>query len=75
MLLDLYSRRVVGWAMSATMYLAVIDALTMAIEHRQPRPGLIHHTDQGVLYATTAYRTHPRPALHDPEHEPQGRLL
>lgn len=56
-LLDLYSRRVVGWAMSATMNRAlVIDALTMAIEHRRPRHGLIHHTDQGVLYATSAYR-------------------
>lgn len=34
----------------------ITDALTMAIEHRQPKPGLIHHTDQGPLYATTAYR-------------------
>ena len=56
-LLDLYSRRVVGWAMSATMNRAlVIDALTMAIAHRRPDAGLIHHTDQGVLYATSAYR-------------------
>lgn len=56
-LLDLYSRRVVGWSMGATMNRAlVIDALTMAIEHRRPAPGLIHHTDQGVLYATSAYR-------------------
>lgn len=39
-LLDLYSRRVVGWAMSATMNRAlVIDALTMAIEHRRPGTG------------------------------------
>lgn len=56
-LLDLYSRRVVGWAMSDCQNRALItDALTMAIEHRQPRPGLIHHTDQGPLYATNAYR-------------------
>ena len=56
-ILDLYPRRVVGWAMSAAMNRAlVIDALTMAVEHRGPRPGLIHHTDQGVLYATSAYR-------------------
>jgi transposase InsO family protein len=56
-LLDLYSRRVVGWAMSDCQNRALItDALTMAIEHRQPKPGLIHHTDQGPLYATTAYR-------------------
>lgn len=56
-LLDLYSRRVIGWAMGerANRRLA-IDALTMAIHHRQPRPGLIHYTDQGMLYATCAYR-------------------
>mgnify|MGYP000026378353 CR=1 FL=1 len=56
-LLDLYSRRVVGWSMGATMNRTlVIDALTMAIEHRRPASGLIHHTDQGMLYATGAYR-------------------
>jgi putative transposase len=56
-LLDLYSRRVVGWAMHerANQRLAT-DALTMAITHRRPAPGLIHHTDQGVLYAAAAYR-------------------
>ena len=56
-LLDLFSRRVVGWAMSDCQNRSLItDALIMAIEHRQPRPGLIHHTDQGTLYATIAYR-------------------
>jgi putative transposase len=56
-LLDLYSRRVVGWAMGRQQNRPlVIDALTMAIVHRRPQPGLIHHTDQGVLYGTSAYR-------------------
>ena len=56
-LIDLYSRRVVGWAMGARANRSlVIGALTMAIENRAPRSGLIHHTDQGVLYATGAYR-------------------
>ena len=56
-LLDLYSRRVVGWAMGEKQNRQLaIDALVMAIEHRQPKPGLIHHTDQGLLYATSAYR-------------------
>ena len=56
-LLDLYSRRVVGWAMGRQQNRPlVIDALTMAIAHRRPQPGLIHHTDQGVLYGTSAYR-------------------
>lgn len=56
-LLDLYSRRVVGWAMGDRQNRQLaIDALTMAIERRQPEPGLIHHTDQGILYATASYR-------------------
>lgn len=56
-LLDLYSRKVVGWAMSARHNRQlVIDALSMAIERRNPKAGLIHHTDQGILYATPAYR-------------------
>ncbi len=55
--LDLYSRRIVGWAMSAKpdRHLAV-TALTMALARRQPRPGLLHHTDQGPQYASLAYR-------------------
>jgi len=56
-LIDLYSRRVVGWAMGNQQNRQLVsDALTMAIEHRRPAPGLIHHTDQGVLYGTSAYR-------------------
>ena len=55
--LDLYSRRVVGWAMQARADRALAtDALTMALRHRRPQPGLIHHTDQGCQYAATAYR-------------------
>lgn len=56
-LLDLYSRRVVGWSMSEKPDLAlVLNALNMALEQRQPEPGLIHHTDQGPIYAARAYR-------------------
>lgn len=56
-LLDLYSRRIVGWSMGDRQNRQLaIDALRMAIERRQPKPGLIHHTDQGILYATAAYR-------------------
>ncbi len=55
-LLDLYSRRVVGWAMSERRdgQLA-LDALTMALAHRRPRPGLIHHSDQGIQYTSGVY--------------------
>ena len=56
-LLDLYSRRVVGWSMSSKPNLAVaLSALKMALHQRRPDQGLIHHTDQGVLYSARAYR-------------------
>lgn len=56
-LLDLYSRRVVGWAMGAqhTQQL-VTQALNMAIAQRGPKPGLIHHSDQGSQYAAGLYQ-------------------
>jgi putative transposase len=56
-LIDLYSRRVIGWAMSSKMNQALAnDALLMAIAHRAPKAGLIHHTDRGILYGTASYR-------------------
>lgn len=56
-LLDLHSRRVVGWGMGDRPNLQpVISALDMALLHRRPEHGLIHHTDQGTLYAARAYR-------------------
>jgi transposase InsO family protein len=56
-LLDLYSRRVVGWSMSEQPTLAVaLDALSMALLARRPASGLIHHSDQGPLYSARRYR-------------------
>ena len=56
-LLDVYSRRVIGWAMSAKPDQHVaLQALHMALEHRRPKPGLIHHSDQGALYTSVAYQ-------------------
>ena len=56
-LLDLYSRRVIGWAMSAKPDQRVaLQALHMAMAHRRPRPGLIHHSVQGALYTSRAYQ-------------------
>ena len=57
-LVDLYSRRVIGWSMSnrINQYLT-IDALNMAIRQRNPEPGLIHHSDQGMQYRGTKYQT------------------
>ena len=55
-LLDLYSRRVVGWAMSAHNDQAlVLQALNMALCRRRPPQGLIHHSDRGSVYCGTAY--------------------
>jgi len=56
-LVDLFSRRVVGWAMAHRPGQELhLGALVMAIQHRHPRKGLIHHTDRGVQYNTSAYR-------------------
>ncbi|AGH47627.1 integrase catalytic subunit [Paraglaciecola psychrophila 170] len=55
--IDLYSRKVVGWSMSSRMKASLVcDALTMAIWQRQPKARLIVHSDQGVQYASKAYR-------------------
>lgn len=55
--MDLYSRKVVGWAMgNSNNRQLVCDALNMAIQHRQPQPGLLHHSDQGITYTSTQYR-------------------
>ncbi len=50
-ILDVYSRRVVGWAMEGHLRTElVVDALRMAVWRRKPAPGLVHHSDQGVQY-------------------------
>lgn len=56
-ILDLFSRRVVGWALHdrITRQLAV-DALTTALEHRKPSPGFVHHSDRGSQYASGDYQ-------------------
>jgi len=55
--LDLCSRRVVGWAMADHMRSELIsDALEMALAHRRPERGLLHHSDRGVQYASDAYQ-------------------
>jgi putative transposase len=57
-ILDLYSRFVVGWAISAVndRHLA-LRALDMALKRRCPQAGLLHHSDQGCTYASDDYRT------------------
>jgi putative transposase len=56
-LIDLYSRRVVGWAMSERIDTALaMGALNMALAQRKPQRGLVHHTDRGCQYASHEYR-------------------
>jgi transposase InsO family protein len=57
LLMDLYSRRIVGWELDEHMTEAlVLAALREAIGWRQPSPGLIHHSDRGGQYAGGEYR-------------------
>jgi transposase InsO family protein len=54
---DLFSRKIVGWAMASTMETSLVaTALTMAIGRRQPPPGLLHHSDRGSQYASQPYQ-------------------
>jgi transposase InsO family protein len=55
-ILDLYSRRVIGWAISKNIDADLAEsALEMAIERRKPPPGVIHHSDRGVQYLCRKY--------------------
>jgi putative transposase len=55
-LLDLYSRKVIGWSVSKRIDgQLTLDALDMAIQRRQPKSGVIHHTDRGVQYLCEKY--------------------
>jgi putative transposase len=56
-LLDLFSRRVVGWAISdINDRVLALEALNHALRLRHPRPGLVHHSDRGSPYASDEYR-------------------
>jgi len=55
-LLDVFSRRIVGWGIAKRIdHRLTLEALRMALRERNPRAGLIHHSDQGVQYACTQY--------------------
>ena len=56
-ILDLFSRSVVGWAVDRTMSTTLpLQALDLAVRRRQPRPGLLHHSDRGCQYTSAEYR-------------------
>ena len=55
--MDLFSRRIVGWAMDSRMPTSLVeDALKMAVGRRQPLEGLVHHSDRGSQYTAADYR-------------------
>ena len=55
--IDLYSRKVVGWSMADNMKVSLVnDALNMAIQHRHPSQGLLWHTDRGSQYAAYSHK-------------------
>jgi putative transposase len=56
-LLDMYSRKVIGWSMSHRIdKQLVLDALDMAMVRRQVDSSILHHTDRGAIYASDKYR-------------------
>jgi putative transposase len=60
-ILDLYSRRIVGWAMSDRMDVHLVSqALKMALHSRRPHKGLIHHSDRGSQYTSKVYQSYLR---------------
>jgi len=75
--LDLYSRAVIGWALEARLTGDLVrQALTMAIRHRAPKSGLLHHSDRGgSQYAAPPVPAAAHHARHDRQHVETGDLL
>ncbi|MFK4719127.1 transposase InsO family protein [Bradyrhizobium niftali] len=74
--MDLFSRKIVGWAMRHHMQVELVSsALSMAIRQQQPGAGLIHHSDRGVQGGFTRISRGPCRHRHHRINEPQGRLL
>ncbi len=74
--MDLYSRRIIGWSMSHRLsrHLAV-NALTMALDQRRPGDELIHHSDRGVQYMSDDFQELLKDERHHLQHERQRKLL
>ena len=75
-LIDLFSRRVVGWAVEDNMETDLpLKALQMAVQSRSISPGLVHHTDRGSQYSSGAYQEALSRHGMVWQYEPQGRML
>ncbi len=75
-ILDLYSRAVVGWSMSAHCDEELVErALDMAVVRRRPKAGLLHHSNRGCQYTSRAYRRRASASSDGREHVTQRQLL
>ena len=75
-ILDAFSRRVIGWALDRTLEASLtLDALGMALAQRRPAPGLVHHSDRGVQYASTDYTDLLKCKRDCHQHEPAWQSL
>ncbi len=72
--MDLFSRRVVGWAMADHTQTSLVQQPSKWLCCDAARPGLLHHSDQGSQYTSEAYQQILAPPLRR-EHEPRGQLL
>ena len=74
--LDAFSRRVVGWSLDRTLEATlVMTALRRALDDRRPAPGLVHHSDRGVQYALRWLYRSTKGARDHHQHEPQRQSL
>ena len=72
--MDLYSRKIVGWSTSSSLQTSLVkEALTQALVDRRPAPGLLHHSDRGCQYASSAYRALLHSHLLRPSMSARGR--
>ncbi|MSP73697.1 MAG: hypothetical protein EXR76_16310 [Myxococcales bacterium] len=76
MVIDLWSRRVIGWSVADHMRIElVLDAFEMAVGQRVPEPNLIHHSDRGSQLRQRRLPSGAHGPRHIVQHESQGRLL
>lgn len=74
--MDCFSRRIVGWATAPHLRTElVLEALEMAVVHRNPDPGLIHHSDRGTQYTSMAFGSRLKRGRDHAERREAGHLL
>jgi len=74
--LDAFSRKVVGWELDKTLAVRLaLAALNRALAERKPGPGLVHHSDRGLPVRVHRIRGRATPTPDDPQHESTGKSL